>query len=351
MSRSDCWAIENYEYRRCRPSREFRSLVSLHNHSSHSIENMASLGSVMARWFMWPLRRIVQCAFGLASIRDLDYAELRYNPPYTPEEVLRLESDAVRPLDFDHVQLAITDHDEIAGSLELRKRNAACADRIAVGEELSVSFDHHLFHLGITGLRENRAPEIHGHLQAAASAGRLDDLFEVLRAADCLVVLNHPLLPWSHDCDSSRPASELLKRYGWAIHALEYNGMRPRRENDAVLKLARQSGKPVVGGGDSHLLLASSAICGSTGADTFAGFIEEVKSGRAVPIIRSHYFAPLGWKLLLRVMFFMGHYRRIACFRGQPVREMLDGRRVLLDPVGALARGFLALSATLGLTR
>jgi hypothetical protein len=142
----------------------------------------------------------------------------------------------------------------------------------------------------------------------------------------------------------------LLSRYGWAIHALEVNGMRPREENDRVLELARQWRKPVVGGGDSHLLVASSVLSLSR-AGTFKDFIAEVKDGHAVPFVTPDYFAPLKWKLFLRVLFFISRYRQIASYKGQPVAAMLGRRRVLLDPVGSASRAFLALVSALGLER
>jgi hypothetical protein len=299
---------------------------------------------------MWPLRAIVRRAFGLNGVPNLTYADLHYNPPYTPEEVLRMETEAAGALGFNHVQLAITDHDEISGSVELQRLRPAEAQRIGLGEELSLRFEGHLFHFGITGLPAERAAEIHAALQLAARAGRLDEVFELLQAGHCLVVLNHPLIPWTPNSDSGAVAQRLLQRYGHAIDALEYNGMRGGEENDRVLELARHVKKPVVGGGDSHLLLASSIICGS-GADSYAGFVEEVKSGHAVPLIKSDYFAPMRWKLFLRVLHFMANYRQIAHFRGEPVARMLEHRFVLLDPVGRLSQAFLSLTSALGLAR
>ena len=126
--------------------------------------------------------------------------------------------------------------------------------------------------------------------------------------------------------------------------------MRDRSENDRVLALAQHVGKPVVGGGDSHLLLASSVVS-LTQAASFAEFAAEVKSGRAVSLVMPMHFAPLSWKIFLRVVYFMAHYRRIGYFRGQPVAELLAGRRVLLDPVGAASRGFLRMADLLRLIR
>ena len=352
MRRTQCWVIENYRYKPCpRPHREFRSVVSLHNHSRYSVEDLTSLNGVMSLWFMRPLRPIVKSAFGLGRVPDLNYAELLYHPPFAPEDVLRIESEAGRHLGFENVHVAITDHDEVAGSVELRQRRPSDGNGIALGEELSIRFRHHLLHLGITGLPENGIAATHLALRDAARQGRLDDLFETLAATGCLVVLNHPLISWAHGSESGILVLELLKRYGWAIHALEYNGMRPREENDRVLELARQVGKPVVGGGDSHLLLASSTLCGSPGAGSFAEFMEEVKSGLARPLIKSDYFAPLRWKLFLRVLAFIALYRQIAHFRGEPVQRRLEKRTVLLDPVGRAAGIFLRGISALGLAR
>ena len=350
MRATNCWTIQNGEIKPCSaPSREFRSLVSMHTHSNHSVEKMRPLDSVMGLWFMAPLRAIVRRAFGLHRVPDLKYADLWYNPPYSPEEVLRMETESVRALGFDFVQLAITDHDEISGALELRQRRPAEAHRIALSEELSVRYEGHLFHMGITGLPEHNVAETHAAIQSAAHERRLDDLFDLLKAANCLVVLNHPLIPWSKG-DAQATVLSLLKRYGSVIDAVEFNAMRGHKENMRVLELARSVNKPVVGGGDSHLLLASAVVCGSS-TDRYADFVQEVKDGRSVPVIKSDYFAPMKWKLFLRTLHFIAHYRQICHFRGEPVATLLQHEPVLLDPIGKLSRGFLNLTFALGLAR
>ena len=263
---------------------------------------------------------------------------------------MQTESASAAALGFEGVHLGITDHDEIAGSLELQRAHHEAAKRNPLGEEISIYFDDYLFHLGVTGMPAAGIEQLHSGLHAAAKERRLDDLFEMLRGSGSLVVFNHPLVPWGKNVGRKIPAEALLSRYGWAIHALEYNGMRSREENDRVLQLAKRVGKPVVGGGDSHLLLASSVLS-LTQAASYQEFAEEVKEGRAVPLILPTFFAPLGWKLFLRVLYFMGHYRRIGHFRGQPVSDLLSGRTVLLDPVGFVSRGFLRATAALGLIR
>jgi predicted metal-dependent phosphoesterase TrpH len=351
MPAADYWVIENYSYRRCpHPAREFAYAVSPHNHSNHSIETMGFLNQVVKLWFMRPFRGLIQAAFGLAEIADLNYAEIYYRSPLTVEEVFLAESANAEALGFAGVHLGITDHDEAAGSMELQRAHPEEAHRNPLGEEVSIYFDDYLFHIGVTGMPAAGVEQLHAGLQLAARERRLDDFFEMLRASGSLVVFNHPLVPWGKDIGRKIPAEALLDRYGWAIHALEYNGMRSREENDRVLELARHAGKPVVGGGDSHLLLASSVLS-LTRAASYKEFAEEVKEGRAVPLLLPTFFAPLGWKIFLRVLYFMGHYRSIGHFRGQPVGELLRGRTVLLDPVGFASRGFLRATSALGLVR
>ena len=350
MRRRSAWKIENYTYRECPyPDSEFTSAVSLHNHSIHSVEKLAALNQVVKLGFMRPLSGILQRSFGLAGVSDLNYAHITFNPPYTPEDVYQIESTAAAHWGFDGVHLTITDHDEFAGSLALLRGRPDLNGRVAIGEEVSMWYQGHLFHLGVSGLPENGIDETHARIQSAARGQRHDELFETLAASGCLVVLNHPLIAWAPGPESI-PIKDLLTRYGWAIHALEVNGMRRREENDRVLELARQWNKPVVGGGDSHLLVASSVVTLSRAA-SFKDFIAEVKDGRSVPFVTPEYFAPLKWKLFLRVLFFMSHYRQIASYKGQPVAAMLEHRRVLLDPVGAASRAFLSLVSALGLAR
>jgi hypothetical protein len=350
MRRRSAWKIENYTYRECPyPDREFGYAVSLHNHSCHSVEKLAALNHVVKLAYMRPFSGVLQHSFGLGGVSDLNYAEITFNPPYTPEDVYEMEAAAAANWGFDGVHFTITDHDEFAGSLALLRGRPDLNGRIAVSEELSLWFQGHLFHLGLSCMPENQIEETHTRIQSVARGGRYDELFETLAASGCLVIFNHPLLPWGPEAKII-PATELLRRYGWAIHALEVNGMRPREENDRVLELARQWRKPVVGGGDSHLLVPSSILSLSRAA-TFKDFIAEVKDGHAVPFVTPDYFAPLKWKLFLRVLFFISRYRQIASYKGQPVAAMLEGRRVLLDPVGLASRAFLGLVSAAGLAR
>lgn len=348
----DCWIVDGYQYKPCSaPAREFRSVASIHNHSIHSVESLASLNRVIALPFMRPFSGILQNAFGLAEIPDLDYADLHYNPPLTPAGVLSLELESVRRIGFNHINFALTDHNNVRGCLELLEIPVAEPGQIGLGEELSVRFQNHLFHLGIVGLPADKLMAVHNRLQTAAQGERLDELFEALHSTGCLVVLNHPLLPWDGSGFPSIPALALIERFGWTIDALEYNGMRSREENDSVLSLAQKTGKPVVGGGDSHFLTASSALCVSRCARSMAEYIQEIKGGKAITLIRKEYGAPMGWKIFLRVVGFIAQYRKIASYKEHAIESVIGKNRVLLDPVGKLARAFLHLIAALKLMR
>jgi hypothetical protein len=341
------WLVENGLFKACRAvPRDLTAIVCLHTHSCYSREDLASLNWVVELAYMRPFKALLQWSFGLGGIPDLDYSELGYNPPFRPDDIWRMETENARRLGVDRLMLAITDHDEVMGALELRRAHPEHAHHIALGEELSIRFDGHVFHLGVSGLPEDRLHDVSTSLHASAQLGRVDAVFEELHSLGCLVVLNHPLIAWTRQ-QTHVPALDLLNRYGWAIAALELNGMRPLAENEAVITLADRLGKPLVGGGDSHLLKPSSALCAS-GAATYAEFIAEVRSGRAQPIVTRDYFSSLRWRMSLRVLSFIADYRRIAHFRGTPIHARLHGRRVLLDPVGRLARWTLRLADLLG---
>ncbi len=325
---------------------DLTAIVCLHTHSCYSRENLASLNWVVDLGYMRPFRKLLQRSFGLGGIPDLDYSELGYHPPFRPDDIWRLEAENARRLGAGRLMLAITDHDEVTGSLELRRAHPEQSQQIALGEELSIRFDGHVFHLGVSGLPEDRLRDVSTSLQASARVGRLDAVFEELHSLGCLVVLNHPLMAWNGR-QRHVPALDLLNRYGWAVAALEINGMRPHAENEAVVQLADRVGKPLVGGGDSHLLKPSCALCAS-GEATYSGFVAEVRSGRTRPILTREYFSPLRWRMSLRVLSFIADYRRIAHFRGTPIHARLQGRRVLLDPVGRLARWVLRVADLLG---
>ena len=349
MPRPPCWLVEAGRLSPCLDlASRYPTLVCLHTHSCYSVENLASLNWVMDLPYMRPFKGTLRRAFGLPAADTIDYRELCYNPPLRPDEIWRLETESAFALGVDRLLLAITDHDEIAGGVELCERLPALATQLALGEELTIRFEQSLFHLGVTGLPADRVDALHASLQQHARNRNLDAVFETLASLRCLTVLNHPLLDWGGGTIRAAPVMALLQRYGWAIDAIEMNGMRTLRENEAVVAFAAEVRKPLVGGGDSHLLLASSALSASR-ATTYADFVAEVKAGEGHVVVTPGYFLPLRWRLTLRVLSFIAQYRTIATYKQEPVRDMLGRRWILLDPVGSLARLTIAVADRLHL--
>jgi len=349
MSRPSYWVVDGTRFRPVAATASHEpAAVCLHAHSCHSVENLAHLNWVSRIPWFRPFSRILQRSFGLAHVPDVDYRKLCYHPPITPGDIWDIELAGARRLGFERVLVAVTDHDEVAGSLELVERRGEDAARIGAGEELSFLFEHELFHVGISGVDPRRLPDVHASLQPAAAEGRIGDIFDLLTATGCLVVLNHPLIAWgAHHHQDAGPVEALIGRFGWAIDALEFNAMRSQAENRRVVELAGWAHKPLVGGGDSHLPAPASALCASN-AGTYAAFIDEVRSGWSRPIVTREYFLPHRWKITLRVLNFIARYRAIGEYDGVSVGEMLAGRRVLLDPVGAVCRAIVGASRRVG---
>jgi len=343
-----CTVIEGYSYRECfEPAREFVSAASFHNHSHYSREDLAPLNGVMARNYMRPIAGLVQYAFGVEREKDIDYRHLYYHPAITPRQVLDVEKGMMQTLGFESVNFALTDHDEIRGALDLIEESPE-SRHTAVAEELSLIFQGHLFHLGIVGLPWKNAQEHHARLQSVAKEQRLDELFEFVNSLGCLVTLNHPLVPWDGGPRDRIPVDNLLDRYEWAIHGLEYNGMRPKEENDAVLQLANKWKKPVHGGGDTHSTVPSPAVAVSRNARTIGEFIQDGKEGKLLTLLLPEYFIHHDWKVFLRVINFIGRYRDVAGYKGEPIDKHI-GKFVLLDLMKWPCRILLNVASSLNL--
>jgi hypothetical protein len=175
------WIVEDGRFTPCSaPPADVTAIVCLHTHSCYSRENLASLNWVVDLGYMRPFKGLLQWSFGLSGIPDLDYSELGYHPPFRPDDIWRMETENARRLGVGRLMLVITDHDEVAGALELRRERPDHSEHIALGEELSIRFDGHSFHLGVSGLPEDRLHDVSASLHASARLGHLDAVFEEL---------------------------------------------------------------------------------------------------------------------------------------------------------------------------
>jgi hypothetical protein len=89
-----------------------------------------------------------------------------------------------------------------------------------------------------------------------------------------------------------------LGRFGGLIHAFELNGLRPWKENRAVVGLAERHRMPLVSGGDRHGK-EPNACLNLTNAASFAEFADEVRRDRWSDVLFLHqYCEPLRMRIL-----------------------------------------------------
>jgi hypothetical protein len=93
-----------------------------------------------------------------------------------------------------------------------------------------------------------------------------------------LVVFNHPLWDERGIGEAAHQAmvGTVLGEYGTLIHALELNALRPWPENRSVIAMARDTGHPLVSGGDRHGCEPNANV-NLTNAGSFAEFVEEIR--------------------------------------------------------------------------
>ena len=120
--------------------------------------------------------------------------------------------------------------------------------------------------------------------QEAMDAELLQILRELYASPGVLPVFNHPLwdLHKRGQAAHERAMLQLIVAAGPCFHALELNGLRPARENQSVMQLARATGHLLISGGDRHGMEPNANI-NLTCARTFRGFVEEIRIDR-----RSH---------------------------------------------------------------
>lgn len=343
MPRPEYWIIENYDYRPCKPSRlEFHTAVALHTHSYHSEESLGSLEWIMEKPVLNKINEIFKRAFRTKAKEELNYADLHYCPPISPAEVYELERNSAEALGFENFLLAITDHNKIAACQELLEARPDLEPIAAISEELSFFFKDEEFHLGIIGIPSEKADEHHKTMQELGRRGDTGGLFDLLTSLkpSPLLILNHPYYQLDTMPEHGERLQQLLRNFGNSIHAIEFNGLRPRQENDAAIELARVLRKPLVGGGDRHSPLPSLALSVSREAATIQDYIEEVKGGGGAMICKNDYFLPHGWKLFVRILHYVQYYRRITFYKNVPITDYpIDGK--IIPDYLADAAGFI----------
>jgi hypothetical protein len=73
--------------------------------------------------------------------------------------------------------------------------------------------------------------------------------------------------------------TRFLDQHARWIHALEINGFRSWQENQTVIELAENIGKPIISGGDRHCC-QSNTMVNITDAASFDEFVAEIRLDR-----------------------------------------------------------------------
>jgi hypothetical protein len=231
---------------------------------------------------------------------DLDFSRAWWTPPLGAHQAWRLEKSQIEAFDLQAL-VSLTDHDDIEAPVSLQVLEECKGAPISV--EWTVPFQKTFFHLGVHNLHPAAARSLFQEMDAFRRNPRERRLGEILATLSerpaVLIVFNHPL--WDERGIGQQAhhatAAEFLARFGSRLHALELNGMRPWRENRAVIALAEAVAKPAISGGDRHIV-EPNALLNLTHALSFAEFVEEIRGGFSDVLILRHYREPYALRIL-----------------------------------------------------
>ncbi len=293
----------SYLWREPKAAQGFATGVSLHSHTSMSIETLDFIAELstdipvlqpVMRWFEARSRRF-------SGIQP-DYARSYWTPPLTP----RLAFDLERTQIEDSLQIpglvSITDHDSIQAPLLLR--SVPSARHIPVSTEWTVPFGNTSFHLGVHNLPSATGTDWMARLEAftaipiADRAPKLltEILSELAEIPNVLLIFNHPLWDLYRIGDDPHRVlvNEFLATNGQFIHALELNGLRNWKENREVADLASRWNQLVISGGDRHGIEPNANV-NLTHATSFNDFVHEVRRERRSDVLFMPQYAQ-PWK-------------------------------------------------------
>ncbi len=327
---SDLTRLYVYERRDHLPQ-GFRTAISLHCHTNHSRESLtfiphyAARIPVVSRFFKNEMNRY-QTDYG----RRIDFSRAWWTPPLTARQVFEMERlEVERRLGLPAI-VSITDHDDISAGLWLQALDTQ--GHIPVSVEWTAPYGRGFFHLGVHNLPPDGAPELMREMTAysrqAEPRMKLRDLLAWINEfPETLIALNHPL--WDIEYIGAQQHAvalgAFLGEHKDRIHALEVNGFRPWRENQAVMAMARDFGLPVVSGGDRHGC-RSNTVLNVTRAANFAEFVAEVREdGRSDVLLMPEYRESRVLRTLEVVADVLRHYPN------HPQGQFLWTNRVFVD--------------------
>lgn len=278
----------SYLWRERRAAEAFAAGVSLHSHTNQSRETLDFVAEMSAG------RQLLQRIMKLCEDRSErttgirpDYARSYWTPPLTPRLAFDLERTQIEQRTELPALVSITDHDDIKAPLLLRSIDSA--RHIPVSLEWTVPFAETAFHLGVHNLPSATGANWMERLAAftampvATRPARLITamLAELAEIPSVLLIFNHPnwdLYSVGQELHNVR-VNDFLAVNGQYLHALELNGLRNWKENQAVSRLAAQWNQLVISGGDRHGIEPNANI-NLTHATSFTEFVHEVRRER-----------------------------------------------------------------------
>jgi hypothetical protein len=312
----------------------FAAAVSLHAHTYHSREVMSDLPPYIARIPIVGPMFDSEIERRRGTDEAVDFAKGWWHPPISPRGLFDAEAAQIDRRFGIGSMVSITDHDEIAGGLELQRWFAP--GRAPISFEWTVPFGPGFFHLGLHGLPAGAANEWFARLSSFTSGTSdetLRDLLNALDASRVLIVFNHPLWDLAGVGEHTHAISlrAFLDAHVALLHAVEINGYRCWRENGGVRRLSGERGLPLISGGDRHGL-APNAVLNVTHASSFPEFAAEIRDGISHVVIMPEYDEHLSARVLASVADVLAPQRkarRTECWTDRVSLESEGGVRSL----------------------
>jgi hypothetical protein len=280
---------------------KFRSGVSLHGHTKHSLERLSFLGRflrehrLLRHWIAKQARRCEQ-----ASGIKLDFDRAYWTPPLTAQLAHALETRQIESIGLCPM-VSLSDHDNIRASTLLRQ--VPETENTPISVEWTVPFGKTEFHVGVHNMPGAIADDLMSIMTDCAIKAddqhTTDLIAELQLIPSLLLVFNHPV--WNFHGIAQDVFDFELDRFLQSncrhFHAFEINGMRSRHENHAVIQLAAKWNQILVSGGDRHAC-EPNALLNLTNATVFPEFIDEIRNRKqSTLLVMPQYSEPLAWRL------------------------------------------------------
>ena len=326
--RSDLAADVRCLWRMPSAPRHFQCAVSLHSHTMHSREGLDFIPRVMRKMgFVHTIVRLAESRHERRTGRAVGYDRAFWRPPLNPQAAYNLEADQIRDTLGLQPLVSLTDHDELEASTELRAMGIPTPYSL----EWTVPYAATAFHIGVHNLPPDSIAAFHAQMVQYTAQPRKALLTEILAALDesshVLVVLNHPLINEERLNRAShiRLLLEFLAGHRRYIHALELNGLQPASDNCEVVRLASETGIPVISGGDRHCLEPNANV-NLTNAGSFPEFVHEIREGLSRVLFLPQYRESIA----TRYIHFIWH--AVRTYPDMPGRERWVDR-IFFEPV------------------